>query len=67
MQMITIKSATCNTGHLHVSSLTHSEHRHHQDYEINYRLHLVIASARSLYLTKIKLECTDNTRTYLKM
>ena len=67
MHMITINNATCNTGHLHISSLSHSEHRHHQDYKINYRLHLAIASVRSLYLMKNKLEHTDNMRTYLKM
>ena len=64
--MITINNAICDTGHLHISSLTHSEHRHHQDYKINYRLHLVIASAKSLHLTKYKLKHTDNTKTYLK-
>ena len=38
MHMIAINNATCDTGHLHVSSLTHSEHRHPQEYEITYNL-----------------------------
>ena len=66
MHMITINNATCDTGHLHVSSLIHSEHRHCQDYKINYRLYLVIASAKSLHLMKDKLKHTDNMKTYLK-
>ena len=57
MHMITINNATC------ISSLTHSEHRHHG---INYTLHLPMACVRSLYLTKNKLKHMDNTRTYLK-
>ena len=36
--MITINNATCDTGHLHISSLTHSKYRHSQDYEVNYNL-----------------------------
>ena len=56
----------CDTGHLHVSSLTCSEHRHHQNYKINLRLHLVMASAKSVYLAKNKLESMDNMKTYLK-
>ena len=35
MHMITINYTTCDTGHLHAHSLTHSEHRHPWDYEIN--------------------------------
>ena len=64
MHTITINNATCNTGHLHVSSLTHSEHRHHQDYKLNYRLHLLVGSAKSLHLTNNKLKCMDNKKTY---
>ena len=46
MHMVTINNATCNTGHLHVSSLAYSEHRHQQNYRINFRLCLGEASAK---------------------
>ena len=49
MHMITINNAISKTGHLHASSLTCSEHEHHQKYKINLRLHLVMASAKSVY------------------
>ena len=48
MHMITFNNATCNTDHLHISSLTCSEHGHHQNYKINLRL-LAMASAKSVY------------------
>ena len=48
--MITINNATCDTGHLPVSSLTHSKHGHHQDYEVNYNLHSAKSNAKSLHL-----------------
>ena len=38
MHMITISNAMYNTGHLLISSLTQSEHGHHQDYEVNHNL-----------------------------
>ena len=65
--MTTLNNAMYNTGHLHISSLTHSEHGHHQNYEVNYGLHLVKASVKSLQLRENKLECMDNTKTYLKV
>ena len=49
MHTITINNATFNTGHLHVSSLTCSEHGHCLNYKINLRLHLAMASAKSVY------------------
>ena len=52
MHMITITNATCDTGHPHISSLTCSEHRHHQDYKVNHRLHLAIANMKPAYLEK---------------
>ena len=64
--MITINNIMCDTGHLHISSLTHSEHGYHQDYKVNYRLHLAKASVKSLQLRENKLEHADNTKTYLK-
>ena len=67
MHTITINNATCNTGHLHVSSLTCSEHRHSQSYKINLRLHLGMASVKSVYLVKNKLKRMDNMKTYSKM
>ena len=34
MHMVTINNNTmCDTGHLHVSSLAYSKHRHHQNYK----------------------------------
>ena len=48
MHTITINNATCNTGHMHVSSLTCSEHGHHQNYKMNLRLHLAMASVKSI-------------------
>ena len=50
MNMLTINNATCDTGHLHISSLTYSEHGHHQNYDVNYRLYLVKSNAKPLYL-----------------
>ena len=47
--MITINNASCDTGHPHMSSLTCSEHGHSHNYKINLRLHLVMASAKSVY------------------
>ena len=35
MHMITFNNAMCDTGHLQICSLTHSEHRHPQGYKIN--------------------------------
>ena len=64
--MITINNATCNTDHMHISSLTHGEHRHHQGYEINYRIHLVKASVKSLHLMENKLKHMNNMKAYLK-
>ena len=49
MHMITINNATCNTGHLHVSSLTCIEHGNHQNYKINLKLNLAMARAKSVY------------------
>ena len=53
MHMVTINNATCNTGHLHISSLAYSEHRHHQNQKINFRLYLVKASMKCVYQAKI--------------
>ena len=50
MCMITINNATCNTGHLHVSSLTCSEHGHCQDYEVIYNLNLAKCNMKPLHL-----------------
>ena len=49
MHMITINNSMCNTGHLHISSLTHSEHGHHQDYEVNYNLYLAKFNVKLLH------------------
>ena len=49
MHTTTINNATCDTGHLHICSLTHSEHRHPQDYEIKHNLKLV-KSIEYLYI-----------------
>ena len=49
MHTITINNAICDTGHLHVSSLTCSEHGHCQNHKINLRFHLVVASVKSVY------------------
>ena len=38
--MITINNAMCDTGPLHISSLTQSEHRNPHDYEINHNLEI---------------------------
>ena len=35
MHVITINITTCDTGHLHIHSLTNSEHKYPQDYVIN--------------------------------
>ena len=48
MHTIAINNAMYDTGDLHISSLTCSEHRHCQNYKINLRLHLVIASVKSV-------------------
>ena len=50
MHMITINNAMCDTGHLHISPLTHSKDRHPQDYEVNHNLKSVISNAKLLYL-----------------
>ena len=50
MHIITINNATCDTGHLYICSLTHSEHRHPQDYEINHNLKLAKSIEKRLYL-----------------
>ena len=50
MHMITINNATCNTGHLHISPLTCSEHRHLQDYEVNHNLKLAKSNVKPLCL-----------------
>ena len=50
MHMITINNAMCDTGHLHICSLTGSEHRHPQGYEINLNLKLVKSIQKPLYL-----------------
>ena len=52
----------CNTGHLHTTSLTCSEHRHHQNYIVNLKLHLAVASAKSVHEAKINLKNVNNTR-----
>ena len=65
--MIITNNATCNTGHLHISSLTHSDHGHHLDYEVNYNLYSAKSSAKSLHLRSNKLNHTDNMKDYLKM
>ena len=57
----------CDTGPLYISSLTHNEHGHHQDYEVNYRLHLAKANVKSLQLMENKLKCMDNSNTYFKV
>ena len=61
-----MNNATCDTGHLHISFLTHSEHRHHWDYKINHRLYLGIASVKSVHLAKNKLKSMDNMKTCLR-
>ena len=38
------------TDHLHISSLTCSEHGHHQDYGVNYNLYSAKSNAKSLFL-----------------
>ena len=43
-----MNNAMCNTGHLHISSLTHSKHGHHQDYELNYILYSAKSNVKSL-------------------
>ena len=43
------QNATYGTGHLHIGSVACSEHGHHQNYKINLRLHLAMASAKSVY------------------
>ena len=48
--MITINNAMCDTGHLHVSPLTCSDHRHPQDYEVNHNLKSVKSNVKFLYL-----------------
>ena len=50
MHMITINNATCNTGHLHISSLTHNEDGHHHNYEVNYNIYLVKSNVKFLHL-----------------
>ena len=50
MHMITINNAMCNTGLLHVSSLTHSKHGHPQDYEVIHNLKLAKSNEKLLYL-----------------
>ena len=60
MYKITINNAMCNTSNLYFSSLTCSEHRYCRNYKLNYRLHLAVASAKSLHLTKNKLKHMDN-------
>ena len=40
----------CDTGHLHVSSLTRSEHGHHHHYEVNYNLYLAKSNMEPLHL-----------------
>ena len=50
MHMITINNAMCNAGHLHICSLTHSEHRHPQGYKINHNLKSVKSIEKPLYL-----------------
>ena len=50
MHMITIKNAICNTVHQHISLLTHSEHGHHQDHEVNYNLYSAKFNAKPLHL-----------------
>ena len=67
MHTITINNAMYDTGHLHVSSLTCSECGHCQIYKINFRLHLVMASVKSVYWAKNKLKSANTTKTYLKM
>ena len=47
MHMIIINNATCNTGHLHVCSSIHSEHRYPQGYEINHNLKLVKSTEKN--------------------
>ena len=64
---ITFNNVMCNTGYLHISSLTCSEHGHHQNYKIDLKLHLAMASVKSLYLVKNKLECMDNAKNYSKI
>ena len=66
MHMITINNATCNTGHLHISSLTCSGHGHCQNYKIYLRLHLVMAGVKSVYKVKNKLKSANNMKTYSK-
>ena len=53
MHMVAINKAMCDTGHLHISSLAYSEHRHHQNDKINFRLYLVKASVKFAYQAKI--------------
>ena len=50
MHMITINNATCDTGHLHIISLTQNEHRDPQDYKINHNLKSVKGNEKLLYL-----------------
>ena len=50
MHMITINNDMWDTGHPHVTSLTHSKQRHPQDYEINHNLKLAKSIEKLLYI-----------------
>ena len=56
MHMITINNTTCDTGHLHASSLTCIEHRHHQNYKVNPKLQLAAAIMKFIYQANINLK-----------
>ena len=50
MHMVTINNnAICDSGHLHSSSLTYSEHKHCRNYKINVKVGLAEASANFVY------------------
>ena len=67
MHMITINNTMCGTGHLHASPLTCSEHRHHQNYKVNHKLHLAVASMKFVFQVIINLKMQIIQKIYSKM
>ena len=55
MHMMTISNGTCDTGHLHISPLTHSKHRHPQDHEVNHKLKLAKSNVNFYICDEINL------------
>ena len=67
MHMVTINNnATCNTGHLHISSLAYSKHRCHQNYNKNFEVCPTEAGANFVHQAKIDFRDMSNIETYSK-